>query len=315
MTGMHQSMLFSKTSTGIEISPSKVTFALVGGTANLPRIDKVSSYPLPTNAVRVSIREPNVLDPEIFVNCVRSAHNLLLSRNDKVSVSLPDSVGRIMLLDLEERFKSRTEALDLIRWKLKKNIPFDLADTHLDYQQLKVRENGDLALLVVIASRTIILQYEELLTKAGLTPANIDFNSFNLCRAFESRLSLSEDCILISFYNGTLGITAFSQGTPEFIRIKELPGAMAVDSRLFMEINSSLLTYRERFPDRTSQALFCTAPPNIARNFQEIVAEAAGLSPALLEIKTFVTSGDNAPGTQEALFPYTAAIGAALRSL
>jgi type IV pilus assembly protein PilM len=312
---MEQSMLFSRTSTGVEISPGAIRCALVGGTLTSPRIDKVAFSRLPSNSVRVSIREQNVLDPESFVNSVRAAHNLLLSRNNKVSVTLPDSVGRIMLLDLEGRFKSRAEALDLIRWKLKKSVPFDLADTHLDYQQLTVRENGDLALLVALVSRSVISQYEELLTKAGLNPARIDFNSFNLYRVFEHRLSLSDDSLLISFFNGTLGIMAFSQGVPEFIRIKDLSGSEAVDSRLFMEINSSLLIYRERFPDHASQALFCVAPPDVAHSFQEIVAEAAGLPSATLEIKTFVTPGDSAPGDQATLFPYTASIGAALRTL
>lgn len=287
----------------------------MGGSVASPRVDKVAYSTLPANTLRASIREQNILDPEGFVSSVRSAHNLLLCRDSKVSVTLPDSVGRIMLLELEGRFKSRAEALDVIRWKLKKSIPFDLADTHLDYQQLTVRANGDLALLVALVSRTVISQYEELLTEAGLIPARMDFNAFNLYRAFENRLSLSDDYILISFYDGTLGIMAFSQGTPEFMRIKGLSGTMAVDSRLFMEINSSLLIYKERFQDRVAQTIFCVAPPDVAQNFQEMVAEAAGFAPALLEIKTVVTPGDSAPGDQQALFPYTAAIGAALRSL
>jgi len=308
-------MLFSRTTTGIEISPDRIACALVGGSTNSPRISKVAVSSVPAGVVRVSIREQNILDPESFVKCVRAAHNLLLDRGNKVSVTLPDSVGRVMLLDLEERFKSRAEALDLIRWKLKKNIPFDLVDTHLDYQQLTVRENGDLALLVSLVSRTVMAQYEELLTEAGLIPARIDFNSFNLYRAFEHRLSLSDDCVLITFYGGTLGITVFSQGTPEFTRIKDLSGTKTVDSRLFMEINSSLLIHKERFPDHAKYPIFCVAPPDIAQNFQDMVAEAAGLSPTLLEIKAVVTPGDSAPGDQQTLFPYTAAIGAALRGL
>lgn len=315
MTGIDQPMLFSRTSTGVEISPGKVSCALAGGTAGSPRINKVACASFPVDTLRVSIREQNILDPEGFVQAVRSAHNLLLSPGQKVSVTLPDSVGRIMLLDLEGRFKSRGEALDLIRWKLKKSIPFDLADTHLDYQQLSVRENGDLALLVALVSRTVISQYEDLLTKAGLTPARIDFNSFNLCRAFERRLALSDDYMLITLYDGTLGIMAFSQGSPEFIRIKDLGAGVAAGNRVFMEIKSSLLTCKERFPDRLHQTVFCVAAPDIAQNFLEMVGEASGLTPALLEIKAVVTPGDSAPGDQESLFPYTAAIGAALRSL
>jgi len=308
-------MLFSRTSTGIEISPGGVICAVAGGTIDSPQIKKIAFTSFPANALHVSIREPNVLDPENFVNCVRSAHNLLLSRNSKVSVTLPDSVGRVMLLDLEGRFKSRSEALDLIRWKLKKSVPFDLADTHLDYQQMTVRENGDMALLVALVSRTVIEQYEDLLNRAGLTPARIDFNSFNLCRAFERRMSLDDDCILVSFYAATLVIMAFSSGVPEFIRIKDLYGTMAIDNRVFMEIKSSLIIYNERFPEHISKTVFCVAPPDIASDFQEMVAEATGLSPTLLEIKTVVTPGDDAPGDQATLFPYTAAIGAALRGL
>lgn len=308
-------MLFSRTSTGVEISPGRVTFAMIGGTLDSPQVKRVASSPLPANALHISIREQNVLDPENFVNSVRSAHNLLLSRNSKVSVTLPDSVGRVMLLDLEGRFKSRSEALDLIRWKLKKSVPFDLADTHLDYQQLAVRENGDLALLVALVSRAVISQYEDLLTRAGLTPSRIDFNSFNLCRAFERRMSLSDDCILVSFYGAALLIMAFSAGVPEFIRFKDLSGTMAVDNRVFMEIKSSLLIYNERFPEHISKTVFCVAAPDVAENFQEMVEEAAGLSPSLLEIKSVVTPGDDAPGDQVTLFPYTAAIGAALRGL
>jgi type IV pilus assembly protein PilM len=82
-----------------------------------------------------------------------------------------------------------------------------------------------------------------------------------------------------------------------------------------MEINSSLLIYRERFPERIAKTIFCVAPPNVAHDFLEMVAEATGLSPNLLEIKTVITPGDNAPIDQKTLFHYTVAIGAALRTL
>ena len=82
-----------------------------------------------------------------------------------------------------------------------------------------------------------------------------------------------------------------------------------------MEINSSLLVYKERFPERSVQAVFCVASPDVAQNFQEMVAEATGATPVLLETKGVVTPGNNAPGDQMRLFPCTVAIGASLRSL
>lgn len=308
-------MLFASNLIGVEISPHGVMCALTGGSAASPRVDRVANAPFPPHTLQASLREQNVLDPDAFVTGLKSAYNLLLCRTTRVAVSLPDAVSKIMLLDLEGRFKSRAEALDLIRWKLKKSIPLDSADTHLDYQQLTVRENGDLALLVAIASRTVISQYEDLITKAGLSPARIDCNTFNICRLFDRRLSLQDDCILISFYGSTLLIVAFAQGIPEFIRVKDLSGTLATDSRVYMEINSSLLVYKERFPEQPAQTVFCVASPDVAQNFQEMVAEATGSTPVLLETKSAVIPGNSAPGDQARLFPCTAAIGAALRSL
>src|SRR6185369_1118292 len=138
------SMLFSRTSLGVEINPSGVAFALLGGSSASPRLERVSYGPLAPGCLRVSLREANILDPQSFSDTLRSAHNLLLHNGTRLSVTLPDTVGRILMLDIEGRFKSRAEGLDIIRWKLKKNLPFDLADTHLDYQQLSVRENGDM---------------------------------------------------------------------------------------------------------------------------------------------------------------------------
>ncbi len=308
-------MLFSRTSIGVEINPAGVAFALLGGSTAAPRLERIAFAPLTPGCLRVSLREANILEPQSFIDTVRNAHNLLLHSGTRLSVTLPDTVGRIMMLDVEGRFKSRTEGLDVIRWKLKKNLPFDIADTHLDYQQLSVRENGDMALLVALVSRSVISQYEELLMAAGFSPARIDFNSFNLYRTFENRLAPQDDVTLITFYDSTLSIMVFADGVLEFQRVKELPGSSGVDSRVYMEINSSLKVYRDRFAERAIKNISCIAPPDVAREFCGMVAEATGFEPALLEVKSVLRPSDSAPADQESLFPFTTAIGAALRSL
>lgn len=308
-------MLFSKKSIGVEISQSGVAFALLGGSAASPRLERVSRSSFASGALRASMREENILDPEVFIRQLKDAHNRLLYRGTRLSVTLPDTVGRILLLDVEGRFKSRAEGLDIIRWKLKKSMPFDVADTHLDYQQLTIRENGSMALLVALVSRSVIGQYEELLTTAGFVPARIDFNIFNLFRTFERSLAHLEDGAFISFYEGALCIMIFADGLPEFIRIKDLSAAVVVDSRVYMEINSSFLVYRERFPGRVLRNVACVAPPDMMSGFCDMVTEVTSCESMPLAAKSVVTPSNEAPADQESLFPYTSAIGAALRSL
>jgi type IV pilus assembly protein PilM len=307
-------MPFSRKSLGVEISPAGVNFALLGGGRKLPLLERIAFRPFAPGTLRVSLREANVLDPQAFSARLQEAHALLLHKGTRLSLALPDAVGRVLLLDVEGRFKNRSEGLDIIRWKLKKSMPFDLADTHLDYQLLRVRESGEMSLLVALVSRTVIGQFEELFTNAGFTPARIDLTGFNLCRTFEQRLEQLADGGLISFYDNTLGILLFSDGSPEFLRFKELPGALPADNRVFMEINNSLLAYRERFPERIIQKIACIAPPDAAGDFCSMVAEAVGSEPQLLEARAVVKPSDSVPADQQTLFPFTAAIGAALRS-
>jgi type IV pilus assembly protein PilM len=172
-----------------------------------------------------------------------------------------------------------------------------------------------MALMVALVSRAVIGQYEDLLVSAGFTPARIDFNSFNLYRAFEGRLAPQDDVTLISFFENTLSILIFADGVLEFQRVKDLAGSRGVDSRVYMEINSSLMVYRDRFPERDVPHISCIASPDVAQDFCGMIAEATGSDPSLLEIKSVIQPADTAPADQASLFPFTPAIGAALRSL
>lgn len=308
-------MLFAKKNIGMEVTPAGVACALVGGREESPRLERLAFRPFNEGTMHVSLRDLNILEPQLFSERLREAHALLLHRSTRVSVSLPDGVGRILMLDVEGRFKNRSEGLDIIRWKLKKSMPFDVAETHLDYQVLRVRENGDMSLMVALVARPVIEQYEEAFMAAGLAPVGIDLHAFSLCRAFQRHLDLLENVAMVAFYAHTLGIVVLHDNVPEFLRFKDLAGSEVLDSRVFMEINNSILVWQERFPDRSLQKAVCIAAPDVASGFCDMVGEALGLEPALLEIKSAVTPSDDAPGDQQSLFPYSAAIGAAMRNL
>lgn len=308
-------MVFSRQSAGIEIGVSGISGALLRGSVRTPHLERVALSPCAPGCLRISLREPNVLEPERFVESLRNTHNLLLAGTPRVMVSLPDAVSKIMLLDVEERFKSRAEGLDIIRWKLKKNLPFDVADAHVDYQQLQHRENGSLELLVAAVSRPVIQQYEDLILEAGLTPVAIDTTLFSMHRLFEPHLEASEACCLVYAYKKMLGIVLYRNGMPEFMRVKELTGSGVLDHRVFMELKTTLLAIRDRLADAPLTHLFYTVPSVDAAAFREILAEVAGVVPTLLEVTTMVATSTSATGDQSALFGMSGAIGAALRGL
>lgn len=307
--------MFARKSLGVSLSSSSVNFVLLSGAETSPRLETVSTRPLSPGTVHPSLREPNILNPQGFVIALKEARAGLRCRGKNVSLSLPDTVGRVMILDMEERFKNRSEGLEVIRWKLKKKLPFDVADAQLDFQPLSKRENGDLVVLVALVLRPVIAQYEELFAAAGMVPTRIDLNSFNLCRVFERRLAAHEDFALLTFYDSNLGIMFFAGGKPEFVRNRELAGDEMMRDSLPNEIRCSFLAYKARYPEHELKGVFCVTPPRTAGYFCGVARDAIGSEPVLLETKSALVVKENIPSDPESLFPFTTAIGAALRAL
>lgn len=308
-------MFFSRSAVGMEITQHGVRMAVVGGKKSRPKLLAQEITEFPSGTIRLVHREPNVVEPVLFVRQVKEAYLKLLHPSGLVSVSLPDACGRVTLLDLETRFKSRDEGCDIIRWKLKKSLPFDVNDIHLDYQVLREKENGEISVLVAIISRQVVGQYEELLMEAGIQPNRIDFTSFNLYRLYSSRIAMSESCLFVACHENVLSILVFQQGILEFYRAKELPGSDPDMNRVYMETNSSLLFYRDKNPGREFREAFCLAPSGDGEMFRTVIAEACGVEPFMLLPDTFVDKPGSTVRDGVELAPLAAALGAATRNL
>lgn len=304
-------MLMSKKGLGLELSNEGLGFALVQAGKTL-RLEAGQSLPFPPGTLQLSRREPNVTNPRAFVSAVRETYLRLLTRERSLSVSLPDATGRVVLLDLEARFKNREEGLDIIRWKLKKSLPFDIATVHLDYQTLAEKENGSVSLLVSLISRPVVTQYEELLIEAGLEPKFVDFTSFNLYRLFAARLEMSDNCAFVTFYAGAMTVLIFYGGVLSFYRSKEAVGEA---QNLYREVNSSFLVYGDRFPGQAVAEVFCMAAASDAESFRSLVAEASGLEPVLLDLERMVSPLPGPGLDKAALHALAGSLGAAVRSL
>ena len=308
-------MLFSTKSIGLEICQEEARFALVGGKRGYPRLDACFMSPFPSETVRLSTKEPNVLNPSAFIAVVRDTYLRLLTDNKRVSVSLPDAIGRIMLLDLETRFKSKDEGRDIIRWKLKKSIPFDINEVHLDYQVLEEKETGEISTLVSLISRQVVTQFEELLLEAGLEANRIDFTTFNRYRLFAERLDLTANAAFITFFGKAVSILVFKSGILEFYRSKELAGGTMDADRVFREINSSLLVYREKYPGHVVNQAFCGASFEDLEILRSVVAEVTGLEPVSLDVERVLSRKNGLTADNRTLSLITAALGAATRNL
>lgn len=124
--------------------------------------------PLPAGAVLASAIETNItaeLAPAVRAAFARVAERVA-TRGQAAALLVPDPVVRVFLLQFETFPSRQDEAVPLLRWRLKKSLPFDVDDAVVSYRRLP----GDGTVMAAIAQRSVIRQYEEVAEAAGIVP-------------------------------------------------------------------------------------------------------------------------------------------------
>jgi len=94
-----------------------------------------------------------------------------------------------------------------------------------------------------------------------------------------------------------------------------MPDIQRNPGQIYSEISNSLLVYREKFAERQIKSVHCITDPAVSRDFCDMLEELCGTKPVLLEAGSVVKPSKDAPSDQKTIYPFTAAIGAAVRSL
>ena len=108
-----------------EISEAGIAAARIGSKAEL------DFAPLPEGALCVSPMKENVIDPDAFSNTVRSL--LASTKRRDAALILPDFASRIAVVDFDSFPSDAREQASLIRFRLKRGLPFDVESAALSY--------------------------------------------------------------------------------------------------------------------------------------------------------------------------------------
>ena len=242
--------LFSNRIVGMEISRDGVGGALLRQDKGLPVLEQNFFNPFPPNSLRLSRSELHLMNPVASVQQLKMVRRSVPSSVSRVALSLPDETGRIVLLDLDETWKSRAEAVEMILWKLKKKLPHEAPDLHLDFQVLLRREGAPSLVLATFVARQIIEQYENLLYESGFQPAWIDLHQINLLRAFAEEIGHEGIRAFVSWYGENLSVVVMRDGIPFFWRSKYLPVERGNGEHLDQELHGSLEAYHKQWPEQ-----------------------------------------------------------------
>ena len=107
-----------------------------------------------------------------LVGAVRTALEQVGQRGRDVTLVVPDAAVRVLLLDFDALPAKAAEALPVVRFRLKKLLPFDADGAAVSYQVMATTRAG-LQVLAVAMPREVQAEYERLVREAGFEPGAV----------------------------------------------------------------------------------------------------------------------------------------------
>lgn len=122
------------------------------------------------------LRPGNLVDRVAVIAALRKALEQIglrpNSRGADISLIIPDGACRVLLLDFESLPGKAAEAVPLIRFRLKKLVPFDSDSAALSYQIMS-QSRQMVRVLAVTIPRDVLDEYETAVREAGYEPGAV----------------------------------------------------------------------------------------------------------------------------------------------
>lgn len=164
-----------------EIAPEGVTAARAAS-AEVP-LDSVGRVALAPGAIQPGLKPGNLADRVGVIAAIRRALESIdvrpgrgavrpNSRGADLTIIIPDAAVRVLLLDFDALPAKLTEALPIVRFRLKKLLPFEADDAMISYQVMSSTRNN-VRVLAVAMPRDVLQEYETAVREAGFEPGAV----------------------------------------------------------------------------------------------------------------------------------------------
>ena len=196
---------------------------------------------LPEGALAPGLKVPNLADTAVVRAAMESALGDLDVRGGPITLVVPDAAARVLLLDFDTLPAKRHEALPVVRFRLRKMVPFDVEGSAVSYQVM-TQKDDQLNVLVTVMPGDVLEEYESLVRDAGYEPGAV------LPSTLAAAASLAGDnATLMVNHTGASVTTAVTQGDEMLLhRSMDLPAeARAREEEMAQAVNTALAWYED----------------------------------------------------------------------
>jgi len=158
--------LSSKPKLACEIAADRVLAGRVSDKGDM--VEVCATRELAPGSVIPDLTETNLRQKDAVTHAVRDALNSISGRSRDVIAVLPDAAVRVTMLDFDVLPGNRAEAEGVVRFRLKKSLPFDVEKAKVSYHTQAAP--GGLRIVAAVALNSVLEDYEAVFSEAGFTP-------------------------------------------------------------------------------------------------------------------------------------------------
>jgi type IV pilus assembly protein PilM len=131
-------------------------------------LEACSAHELAPGSVVPDLVESNLRQRAAVSTGIAEALGSVGGRSHDVIAIVPDAAVRVMLVEFDTLPSDHEEALGVVRFRLKKSLPFDVEKAKVSYHAQKIAD--EVRVVAAVALGTVLEDYEAAFREAGFTP-------------------------------------------------------------------------------------------------------------------------------------------------
>ncbi|MGZ4787408.1 MAG: type IV pilus biogenesis protein PilM [Terriglobales bacterium] len=231
-----------------ELSQERVIAARLtdDGTA----LESYTGRAMAAGALTPHLAEANVANPEAVRQAVTDALTTVGSRSRDVVAILPDASVRVSLLDFDTLPEKRQDADSVVRFRLKKVLPFDVEKASVSYDVK--RSNGHIRVVAAVVLQSVLQEYEAIFRAAGYSPGIVVPSTL----AALGNIDGTDATLVIKSDSATTTLSIVGNGELLLFRTLENPGGVPPTAEVLApDVHASLVFFQDSYNMRVDRIL------------------------------------------------------------
>jgi type IV pilus assembly protein PilM len=204
-------------------------------------LEAVSAHNLAQGTVTPGLQHANVAARDALVTSLRDSLTAVTARSKDITLVIPDASTRILLLDFETLPDKAEDADSVVRFRLKKSLPFDVDTSAVSFDRHKVDDG--VRVVAAVTPRSVLEEYEGVVKDAGFNPGAVLPSMIAALGVVDG----SRPTMVIKVETGTTTFAIVDQNQLLLYRSLENGGTAVSGESLVDDVNTSLVYFDDRY--------------------------------------------------------------------